>query len=429
MVVLVAGATGFIGGALARVLVSRGHRVVGTARNPSAMPECGAVAEWVRADYTRDLMPADWLARLNGVDVAINAVGIFRESGGRTFGSVHVQGPRALFAACAQAGVRVVQISALGADADAETAYHRSKREADEYLLEVDPHAAVVQPSLVYGLRGTSAAAFNLLASLPLIPVPRSGLGRIQPVHIDDLAYAVATLVERRDAGEGRIPIVGPNAVSLPEYLTALRQSMGLGKASVLRIPHPIVAMVARICDLFPGSLLSSDAIRMLRRGNVADAAATCRLLGRMPRPVGAFIAPAESEAVQSDARATWLLAVLRISIAIVWLASGVVSLGLYPVEESYRLLERVAITGRLAPLALYGAALMDLGFGIASLLSWRGRWLWAVQAAVIVGYTALITIALPEFWLHPFGPIVKNLPMLAALWILHESERRRWST
>jgi hypothetical protein len=41
----------------------------------------------------------------------------------------------------------------------------------------------------------------------------------------------------------------------------------------------------------------------------------------------------------------------------------------------------------------------------------------------VIVLYTALITFGLPEFWLHPFAPVLKNLPMLAAIWLLYEME------
>ena len=50
---------------------------------------------------------------------------------------------------------------------------------------------------------------------------------------------------------------------------------------------------------------------------------------------------------------------------------------------------------------------------------------LWLLQLAVIIGYTALITAFLPEQWLHPYGPILKNLPMLAAILLLHQLEER----
>ncbi|HLL18449.1 MAG TPA: DoxX-like family protein, partial [Rubrivivax sp.] len=48
----------------------------------------------------------------------------------------------------------------------------------------------------------------------------------------------------------------------------------------------------------------------------------------------------------------------------------------------------------------------------------WR-RWVWLAQLALIAGYTAIITIFLPEYWLHPYGPISKNLPIMAAIALL----------
>jgi hypothetical protein len=51
--------------------------------------------------------------------------------------------------------------------------------------------------------------------------------------------------------------------------------------------------------------------------------------------------------------------------------------------------------------------------------------WLWRFQIALIIGYTLIISVALPEFWLHPFGPVLKNVPLLAAILALHELERR----
>jgi hypothetical protein len=79
-----------------------------------------------------------------------------------------------------------------------------------------------------------------------------------------------------------------------------------------------------------------------------------------------------------------------------------------------------------LFPLLLYGAAFMDLAFGIATLALRNRQWLWFAQMAVILLYTLIISVRLPEFWLHPFGPLLKNLPMLAAILVLHELEEPR---
>jgi len=128
------------------------------------------------------------------------------------------------------------------------------------------------------------------------------------------------------------------------------------------------------------------------------------------------------------EAQLRSLLPVLRASIAVVWIATGIVSLGLYPVEASYALLARVGVTPAWAPWLLWGAALIDIAFGLL-VFALRGRarrWLWRAQMALIVGYTAIITWALPEYWLHPYGPVTKNLPLLAALWLLDALEETR---
>jgi uncharacterized protein YbjT (DUF2867 family) len=79
--------------------------------------------------------PADWWVRqLLRVDLVINAVGIFREEGHQRFDTLRRLGPSALFEGAARLACGAVQISALGSDAQAQSAYHRSKYAADEAL-------------------------------------------------------------------------------------------------------------------------------------------------------------------------------------------------------------------------------------------------------------------------------------------------------
>ena len=107
------------------------------------------------------------------------------------------------------------------------------------------------------------------------------------------------------------------------------------------------------------------------------------------------------------------------------WLIAGIVSMGVYPVEDSYAMLARVGVTGGLAPIALYGLAALDIAFGLGTLFLRRRKFLWIAQATLIILYTFTITFYLPEFWLHPFGPLIKNLPILAIILLLYELEKR----
>src|SRR5688500_18883753 len=129
MVILITGATGFIGRRLVVALRAAGHRVIAAVRHPGISPDS------VAADFTRDLDSDSWVPRLIGVDVVINAVGILREHGLQTFENIHARAPKALFSACVSAGVkRVIQISALGAESG-KTGYFTSKHSADEHLM------------------------------------------------------------------------------------------------------------------------------------------------------------------------------------------------------------------------------------------------------------------------------------------------------
>jgi hypothetical protein len=286
-----------------------------------------------------------------------------------------------------------------------------------------------VQPSLVFGVGGASARLFTMLASLPIVPLPGSGQQQVQPIHVDDLILAIIALVQRADFVHRRVALVGPEALTLRAFLARLRHLMGIPRPRFLPIPLPLMRIAAGVAQLSRHSLLDRESLAMLEAGNTADPRATCELLCRSPRPVEQFLAADVRTLMRQRAQLEWLLPPLRWSIAVVWIWTGLVSFGLYPRADSLALLARTGITGVLADVALYSAAALDLVLGAATLLMRRRRLLWLAQFVLILGYTVIITIRLPEFWLHPYGPILKNLPMLAAIALLYGFEARRWNT
>jgi uncharacterized protein YbjT (DUF2867 family) len=422
MQVLVTGASGFLGRHIVAALRARGHVVICARRSRDPGEGC---ADVVAVDFADEITPEQWMRHLRGVHTVINAVGTLREHGRQTFRSLHVESPGALFEACANSGVEhVIQISALGADESAASRYHLSKRRADLFLRTLPVGWTIVQPSLVFGSGGASARLFTALASLPWIPLPAGGRQRLQPIHIDDLTAGIVALVETK-ATQSVVPFVGPAALTLREYLQVLRTSLGFGRARFVSISLSVLRADARLGGRISGSLLDPESLGMLMRGNTGDAAPLRKLLGRPLRPAHQFIAESERDASRRLAGLLWLLPLLRLSIAAVWIVTGIVSLNAFPVEQSYSLLQRTGVPRSLAPLFLYSAAALDLVLGVASLVLRRRRGLWLAQIALILVYTVIISIRLPEFWLHPYGPILKNLPMLAALLLLYQLERR----
>ena len=235
MRVLIAGASGFIGAHLARACAAAGHEVISGGRHPTGLPGARHLTLDYAAPAARDLLAA----RLRGVDVVVNAVGILRPTGTQTFEALHVRGPRALFAAAAVAGVRrIIQVSALGAEPQALSAYHRSKSEADRALMMLPVDWAVAMPSLVYGPGGASARLFDTLASLPLIPLPAGGAQRIQPVHIDDVTGALLRLIESPVELRCTVQLVGAEPTTLAEFPASAARSAGFAARAYVWRSH-----------------------------------------------------------------------------------------------------------------------------------------------------------------------------------------------
>jgi uncharacterized protein YbjT (DUF2867 family) len=419
--VLVTGASGFIGRAVAEALLRAGHDVVCASRRPApARP--GSREEPLAVDMSQVPRADWWEHRLAGVHAVVNAVGILRERGAETFKALHTEAPIELFKACAAMQVLVVQVSALGADESAVSRYHLSKNAADDFLRELPVRSAIVQPSLVYGAGGSSAKLFNQLAAMPVLAFPHAGAMQVQPVHVQDVVAGIVALIEAPPERTATLAFVGPEALSMRDYLARLRKALGIGAPlRMWPLPESWFRLGARVAGVLPGSFLDSETAAMLLRGNTAPSDAFQALLRRTPLPVERFIAPHEAAALRTEAKLDVWLPMLRVSIALLWIWTGIVSLGLYPVQDSLALLARVGLHGTAATIALYGAGVLDLALGVLTLAAparWRG-WVWGSQVVLIGGYTVLITIFLPEYWLHPYGPITKNLPVLAAIGLL----------
>lgn len=426
--ILVTGASGLIGGALARALVQQGHTVVAVVRRPPAQARARGMVV-LQADLAEVPSAHWWAERLRGVDLVVNAAGIFRAHGRQRMETLHTQAPRALFEGAALAGVpRAVQISALGSDAQAASAYHRSKHAADQALRALPLTALIVQPSLVYAPAGASTRLFQALAALPLLALPATP-ARVQPLHLDDLVLAVLRWIGDAAAPGMTLAALGAQPLGLAAYLATLRRALGWQRpARVLHVPPRLAVAAAALLGHLPGSTVDAEAVRMLLRGNTGDAAAITGLLGRAPRAPAAFVAPTERSVLRQAAALQALLPLGRASVAAVWLWTAAVSLGLYPVAGSLALLADFGLHGAPARAALYAGALLDLVLGLATLLAPRrhmGR-VWCAQLLVIAGYTALITLRMPHWWLHPYGPLSKNLPLLVLIGVLWATQRER---
>jgi uncharacterized protein YbjT (DUF2867 family) len=429
--ILLTGANGFIGRQLLAGLRTRGHAVVGAVRDPQTLCRRFPGIEAVAVDFNRDTSPEIWRPRLAGIDAVINCAGVLHGGRGQNIEAIHATAPIALFGACAQAGVRkVVQISAISADAEAGTDYALTKKRADDHLQTMALDWMVLRPSLVYGdgsYGGTSA--IRGLAGLPLItPLVGDGSAAFRPIHVADLVETVARIVESgRFAGRTLEP-AGPETLTLREIVARYRRWFGLGPALELFIPLLVMRAVGRVVDLAGGGPMGSAGLQQLLAGNVGREASGVfeRAIGFRPTSIDERLAerPAETQDL-CHARLYFLRPLLRMALAVLWLGSAVVGI-LAPVD-AYS-----AVAGSLAKIGLpprslaIGFSLLDLAIGISLLRRLRPRLLAVVQILVVVGYTLGLSTLAPSLWLDPYGALLKNLPMLVAIgvWVALEEER-----
>ncbi len=272
MNVLLTGASGFLGRNIASALVAAGYKIKSISRRHGV-------------DFAHMQNAHDWLPHLDGIDAVINCVGIIGEIGSQRFDVLHSLAPIALFRACEQVGIRrVLQISALGADETAFSAYHLSKRVADDFLRTLDLDWFVLRPSLIYGRGGKSADFFMRLSALPIIPIIGNGRQEIQPIHITDVAAAVLQGLASTNTRQ-TIDIVGSEKITFSEWLQWMRSAQGLPPARVVHIPFSLAMTGARLGRYF-NPILQSDNLRMLQTARWVDVQPFAEFLGRMPAKI-----------------------------------------------------------------------------------------------------------------------------------------------
>lgn len=266
--IAVAGSTGFVGRHIVRELVERGHHVRAlvrdTRKGTRVLPEEGVTE--VVGDATKE----EGVARLlDGASGVVNAIGIRREhSPDITFERLHVGVTRRLVEAASRSRAsRFVQISALGTRHSAPTEYHRSKFEAEQFVRHSRLDWTIFRPSLVHGPDGEfvrmvrdwvlgRAAPRLFLPYFARIEKPEGGKigpprlvsADVQPVHVDDVAGAVADALENPVTIGEVYHLTGPETLSWPELLTTIRDAMPMTDSSkpVRPIPAPLGAMMAR---------------------------------------------------------------------------------------------------------------------------------------------------------------------------------------
>jgi NADH dehydrogenase len=214
---------------------------------------------------------------LSGATAAVNLVAVARESGRQGFQALHVMGARNVAAAARAEGVgRLVQMSALGADAASESRYARTKAEGEAAVREIYPDAVVVRPSVVFGPEDHFFNRFAAMAQIsPALPLVGGGHNRFQPVFVGDVGKALARTVTATEAAGQTYELGGPAAFTFRQLMELMLAE--IGKRRILApIPWPAAGLLGTLGDL-AGALIeppiTADQVILLKTDNVVSGA------------------------------------------------------------------------------------------------------------------------------------------------------------
>ncbi|RUQ98114.1 SDR family oxidoreductase [Labedella endophytica] len=237
--VLVTGATGYIGGRLAPRLLDAGYRVRVLARNPDRLrdvPWAGDV-EIVRGD----LLDEDSLeAAFDGVDIAYYLVHSMTGSHGKNaFEDSERRSAENVARVAKAAGVsRLVYLGGLHPD-DATLSRHlQSRTEVGEILLASGVPTAVLQAGVVIG---SGSASFEMVRHLtevlPYMPAPRWVRNKIQPIAVRDVMHYLIGSAELPDDVNRTFDIGGPDVLRYGQMMNGYAVEAGLPQRPIAPLP------------------------------------------------------------------------------------------------------------------------------------------------------------------------------------------------
>jgi len=285
--ILVTGATGFVGGHVVGALRRAGQQVRCLVRDlrTAAKPEL-AGCELAEGDMTE---PRSLASAVDGAECVVHLVAI-RQGKHEQFERIMSRGTRDLVVAAQEAGVRrFVLMSALGVAERTKdlVPYYRAKWEMEEAVEGSSIPFVIFRPSFVFGADGGILPTFRKLAKLaPVTPIVGSGTQRLQPIWADDVAAYFVRAVDGVGTGM-TFELGGPDVVSWNELWERLKTALGVRRPSV-HVPMGLMRLNALVTERLPGDIpLTRDLLKMLEGGdNVVSNDDAARTFDLRPLPL-----------------------------------------------------------------------------------------------------------------------------------------------
>ncbi|HQT64700.1 MAG: complex I NDUFA9 subunit family protein [Acidocella sp. 20-57-95] len=289
---VVFGGSGFIGRYVVKRLAAAGYIVRVAVRDTEAalvLKPMGGVGQIVPL-YAPTSQEALVARATEGAELVVNLTGILAESKKDDFYRVHAEGAgRIARLAASSVAQRLIQVSAIGADANSPSDYAKSKAQGEAAVRAAFPRATILRPSIVFGAEDAFFNRFAAMAAIsPIIPIV-SGATKFQPVYVGDVADAVMA-ASQMDATGGVFELGGPEVKSFHDLIAYMLRIIGKSR-QIIDLPLPLARFQAALLERLPGKLLTRDQIKLLQTDNiVVPGALGLSDLGIVPTPMDMIV-------------------------------------------------------------------------------------------------------------------------------------------
>ena len=271
--VTVFGGSGFLGRYVVRALTSRGYKVRVACRRPDLAGHLQPLGNVGQIQYIQANLRYRWSIdrAVEGADAVVNLVGILSESGRQTFDAVQARGAGWVAQAVAKEGAAMVQMSALGADADSPAEYAQTKSVGERSVREAVPSAIIFRPSILFGPEDEFFNRFAGMAKMsPFLPLIGGGGNLFQPVYVGDVAQAVVNAVDGKLTAGSTWELGGPEMLSFKQCLEKMLPLIER-KPVFISLPFAVARTFARLLQYLPGAPLTPGQVDLLKTDNIVS--------------------------------------------------------------------------------------------------------------------------------------------------------------
>jgi uncharacterized protein YbjT (DUF2867 family) len=285
MLVLVSGATGFVGRRVAHELLSRDYTVRALVHRRPAEGVLPDSVEVVQGSVTD---PPSLQAAAQGCDAVIHMVAVIRKRGPNPFEKINVEGALSMARAATSTEVqRFVHVSALGAQNNDQYPYLLSKWKGEEAVKSVGIPYVITRFSIIFGEGDefTNSLA-GLVKAFPIVPVAGSGKNKFQPIHVDDAARCIVQSLEAPELTGQTLELGGPQHLTYDGIINVISKTLRKRRPK-LHIPVALMKPMAALMELVtPRAPVTPDQLDMLPVPNFTELDSVQKPYGFKPRPM-----------------------------------------------------------------------------------------------------------------------------------------------